>query len=72
MALNEMTNDVTMTSRDPEPPMGTIVRDARGRRWHRFDDETNAWIQLDDDDDVESWIRVAGNYGPVTVVGFDL
>jgi len=59
---------ITLTSNDPEPPSGSIVRDSMGRRWTRFEDEPRSWIQLDNDDDTESWIKVAGNYGPVRVL----
>lgn len=59
-----------LTSTDEEPPIGTTVHDAKGRTWVRVAVE-RGWQMHDDDgspinDDPESWIRVAGNYGPVT------
>lgn len=65
--------EVALTSSDPEPPVGTVVRDVDGRCWVRGSvEDRRCWQPLDedgelDDDDSESWTRVAGNYGPVTV-----
>jgi len=58
-----------------EPPEGTSVIDAMGRRWVRDDgfyggDGWANWV-LDDDPSVhESWVKVSGNYGPVTVEAY--
>lgn len=58
-----------LTSTDPEPAVGTVVRDANGALWRRFDDDRRSWVRADgEDDDAESWIRIAGNNGPVQVV----
>ena len=58
-----------LTSADPEPPPGTIVRDRLGRTWELADeDEGGLWWRTDADDDPESWTKIAGNYGPVTVL----
>ncbi|MFB8182614.1 hypothetical protein ACFC8N_42825 [Streptomyces sp. NPDC055966] len=62
----------TLTSADPEPPVGTIVRTAAGTLWSRYEDRPVAWEPADSDmrewADAESWTKVAGNYGPVTVI----
>lgn len=53
---------------DPEPPAGTVVRDASGCEWYRSH-EGGYWLrQKSDNTDPESWTKVAGNYGPVTVL----
>lgn len=58
-----------LTSSDPEPPAGTVVRDCWGRTWElAWEDEGGMWWRTDADDDPESWTKVAGNYGPVTVL----
>ncbi|MCW2890993.1 MAG: hypothetical protein JWO75_482 [Actinomycetia bacterium] len=66
-----MSDDATraLSSSDPEPPVGTIVQDgAGGLRWINTGRRLH-WIALDDDyDDPESWTKIAGNYGPVTVI----
>jgi hypothetical protein len=62
---------VTLTSSDPEPPPGTVVRDDCGVTWERYgEDEGNYWLRVDGDgdSDPESWTKIAGNYGPVTVI----
>lgn len=62
-----------MTSTDHEPPEGTVVIDADGRRWrHVGGPGQRNWFPLADDgsfdnDDPETWTRVAGNFGPVTL-----
>lgn len=59
-----------LTSSDPEPPDGTIVLDASGTKWELYADE-GYWLRTEGDDDCadpESWTKVAGNYGPVTVL----
>lgn len=60
-----------LTSADPEPPPGTIVRDSCAGEWQRGYDEDNepGWVRTDiDGSDPESWFKIAGNYGPVTVL----
>jgi len=46
------------------------VADAKGVRWVRVSDESVAWALYDHEDtgDLESWRKVAGNYGPVRLV----
>lgn len=56
-----------LTPADPEPPVGTLVRDDCGTRWGHVGDY---WVPLDTGGetwDPESWTKIAGNYGPVTV-----
>ncbi|MDJ0342263.1 hypothetical protein QMK19_03555 [Streptomyces sp. H10-C2] len=53
-----------LTSCDPEPPLGTMVL-CLGARWINLGD---GWVQADGEGDPESWAKIAGNYGPVTVV----
>lgn len=58
-------------SGDPEPAVGTIVMDVDGRVWRRWQESERGkdWIRSDGvDDDPESWVRVAGNYGPVVLL----
>lgn len=60
---------VTLTSADPEPPPGTVVRDRHGGTWELSDEaEGGMWWRTDADDDPESWTKIAGNYGPVTML----
>lgn len=60
--------DEWLTSADPEPAEGTIVETEWGQRWERSPDwEGGGWLS-DDASDPESWIKVAGNYGPVKVI----
>lgn len=60
-----------LTSADPEPPVGSIVRDAHGVRWEHDGEDPPCWLpDLPGDHDPESWIKVAGNYGPVVLVHF--
>jgi len=63
-----------LTSNDSEPTVGTVVVTQDDGVWLRFDGEGRSWTRLGDSDDTESWTRVAGNYGPVTVLttGADL
>lgn len=60
-----------LTSSDPEPPMGTIVAMENGQLWVNFGYYPCAWMRPGSSggsyDDVETWTKVAGNYGPVTV-----
>jgi hypothetical protein len=57
----------TLTAAAPEPPPGTVVRDDCGRDWERYEDGPMEWEQPRGGDR-ESWTKVAGNYGPVTVI----
>lgn len=60
----------TLTASDPEPPPGTLVRDDCGVEWEKTTAVGHSyWVQADHPDwDVESWTKVAGNYGPVVVI----
>jgi hypothetical protein len=61
-----VTNTV-LTASDPEPPIGSIVEDDTGVEWFNAG---SYWLRLDNlDSDPESWTKVAGNYGPVTLKG---
>ncbi len=65
-----------LTSSDPEPTGGTIVEAAccadRWYRSHDYEGPANWFLMRDDDVDAfcdpDTWTKVAGNYGPVTVV----
>jgi hypothetical protein len=65
-----------LTSSDPEPPNGTVVRSSGARMWHRFDAAADVSGELNarpevrwfTEDDCASWTKLAGNYGPVTVI----
>lgn len=61
-----------LTSSDPEPDLGTVVRDKFGRLWRRTEQlhiESTYWLEYPGyGGDPESWIKVAGNWGPVEVV----
>jgi hypothetical protein len=58
-----------LTSNDPQPPAGTVVRDDAGMVWVNTGVYPCAWMDADCRyADVESWTKVAGNYGPVTVL----
>ncbi len=62
-----------LTSADPEPPTWSQV-DAGGRRWVRAPqlhvEGATYWVPVDDlDGDPESWAKLAGNYGPATLLG---
>ncbi len=62
----------TLTSADPQPPMGTRVRDDCGSTWVNDGYYPVCWVRPDliaqGIHDPESWGKVAGNYGPVTVL----
>jgi hypothetical protein len=66
--MTEPASPRILTSSDPQPPIGTIVTDHWGHPWQLDGDEPPTWFRRDVDADPESWIKVAGNYGPVTVV----
>lgn len=56
-----------LTAASPEPPPGTVVLDDCGDRWERSYE--SGWLRTGyEDGDPESWVKVAGNYGPVTVI----
>jgi hypothetical protein len=59
-----------LTSNDPQPPVGTRVRDACGTVWVNDGYYPVCWVQdpLPDYHDPESWTKIAGNYGPVTTL----
>ena len=63
---------VELTSSDPEPETyGTLVVDVDGGVWERTDKEGTrfGWSRVDDwNDDPRSWIRLAGNRGPVRLI----
>jgi hypothetical protein len=56
------------TSAEPEPPAGTVVLDDCGLTWINSGYYPAAWMRTDDEGDPETWTKVAGNYGPVTVL----
>lgn len=56
------------TAEDREPAVGTRVLDVYGWVWERQPE--GYWLRLAaPDGDPESWTKVAGNYGPVRIVG---
>ena len=62
-----------MDANDPEPPEGTKVRDALGQSWVRDDGSYGGsgwrnWVPLEVAGDPETWVKIAGNYGPVELV----
>ena len=59
-----------LTSRDPEPPPGTLVATEGGEKWRRYPDMApGSWLmEGHEDGDPETWRKVAGNYGPATVL----
>lgn len=58
-----------LTSTDPEPPESTVVRDDCGTLWANDGYRPACWTQPGAKaHDPESWVKIAGNYGPVTVV----
>jgi hypothetical protein len=60
---------VILTSADPEPAPGSVVRDDCGLEWRRdYDGGRVCWSRTDVEADPESWTKIAGNYGPVTVL----
>lgn len=61
------------SSNDPEPPPLTRVRDAYGDEWTRITEDMGGdgrrdWSSSNPVDDPESWTKVAGNMGPVTLL----
>jgi len=69
-----MSDTAALTSNDPEPPVGTVVRDCYGDLWRREPpDPPRDWFLIEpdgsfDNADPETWTRIAGNQGPVEVV----
>lgn len=57
-----------LTAVDPQPPAGAVVLDGCGMKWISTGDYPAAWIPADGDGDPETWTKIAGNYGPVTIV----
>lgn len=58
-----------LASSDPAPGPGSFVRDALGRLWYNDGYYPCCWVQPGAEiHDPESWTKIAGNYGPVTVV----
>lgn len=57
-----------LSAADPQPPPGTVVRDDCGVTWINSGCYPAAWIHPDGEGDPESWTKIAGNYGPVTVI----
>lgn len=58
-----------LTSADPEPPPGTMVKTADGAEWWHDHSTPHSWLNMDEDNpEPESWTKVAGNYGPVWIV----
>jgi hypothetical protein len=60
-----------LTSSDPEPPMGTLIRDDCGLQWENDGYRPCCWVRPDLVEqgihDPETWRKIAGNYGPVTI-----
>lgn len=57
-----------LSSADPQPPEGTVVRDDLGRSWVNDGYYPVCWVRVGATvHDPESWGKIAGNYGPVTV-----
>lgn len=64
-----MTDETVLTSADREPGIGTLVLDHCGITWINSGYYPIAWMPTGGQGgDPESWIKVAGNYGPVKVV----
>lgn len=58
----------TLWSTDPEPVLGAVVETRENGAWQRRSEDRRGWYRLGEDDDPETWTRVAGNYGPVRLV----
>lgn len=61
----------SLTEADPEPPPGTTIEMESGQRWTRYPDMApGSWLVAggEADSDPETWLKVAGNYGPVRIV----
>lgn len=61
-----------LTAADPEPGVGTVVRDSCGGVWLNTGYYPCAWMHPGGRggawDEVETWTKIAGNYGPVVVL----
>lgn len=61
-----------LTSADPQPLKGTVVRDDCGNIWENDGYYPVCWVRPDLVEqgihDPETWNKIAGNYGPVTVL----
>lgn len=72
--MTEYEVGAALTSTDPEPPAGTVVRDDCGTQWRNDGPQYRpaCWVRPDLVEqgihDPETWTKIAGNYGPVTVV----
>ena len=54
---------------DPCPPIGTIVKDSCGGVWVNDGHYPACWYSMKPDSyEVETWTKIAGNYGPVRVI----
>jgi hypothetical protein len=59
-----------MNADDQEPPVGSKVRDIFDRIWTRDEHSPACWTLHDYlYSDPETWTKVAGNFGPVTLLG---
>lgn len=57
-----------LTAGDPHPPVGTVVLDATGATWVNDGCYPACWVDpYLRHAEVETWAKVAGSYGPVTV-----
>lgn len=70
--MTDTTVGAILTSADPEPPVGTMVRDDCGLTWVNDGYRPCCWVRPDlveqDIHDPETWTKIAGNYGPVTIL----
>lgn len=69
--MAELEVGATLTSTDPEPSAGTVVRDDCGILWRNDGPRYRpaCWRQVDAEvHDPETWTKIAGNYGPITVI----
>ena|GEM_PF-2292532 len=57
-----------LTASDTEPPPGTWVRDSCGREWVRYEEGGPVGWEPPGGGEHETWRKIAGNYGPVTVL----
>lgn len=60
-----------LTCNDPQPPIGTVVKDDGVYGiWEHCEANYGGsyWLRPPYDGEPESWMKIAGNYGPVTVV----
>jgi hypothetical protein len=57
-----------LTASDPEPPAGAVVVTAGGSRYVNDGPEYAPANWSSDAGEPETWLKVAGNYGPVRLV----